>query len=118
MTNQQKMGAARRFWMPLIEDFEALKGVTQRQFCDQHNLKIDSFKSWLYKIRRERNEQAVVHSRTKSRPPSERAEARFVAVEIPSQPLVLVNAGEVKVEFGILPPPAWIAELAACLGGD
>lgn len=102
MSNDKRLWG-RTDWEPIIEEYLAAPTSTHREFTEPRGLKLRTFRRWLRKLRRER-EGAVVKRRSE-----------FVEVELPtsSAPLVRVALGDVSVEFETLPPPAWVAELAA-----
>ncbi len=79
-------------------------GLSQRAFCEQRGLSPSTFGKWRRRLVHERSEALVSVKRPE-----------FVAVEVPVQakPLVRVSLGVVTVDFETLPPPAWVAELAA-----
>lgn len=108
MAPQQKK-RGRSFWTPLVLEYEQASGVTQAAFADKHGVRADTFRKWLYQIRKER------------KAPSENLPVRFVEVEPtpfahPEQ--VVVEVGQVRVEVDSLPDPGWLAELAHRFGGS
>lgn len=87
------------WWAAQMKAYEQ-SGMTQRTFCEEHGLAYSTFSSWRRRLSRE---NAVVL-----------AAPRFVEIEIPQPaPRVRVQLGCVSVDFETLPPPAWVAELAA-----
>ena len=102
MSNERRLWG-RNDWEPIIEEYLAAPTPTHREFTEPRGLKLRTFRRWLLRLRRER--QGAIVKRT----------SEFVEVELPqvSVPLVRVAVGDVSVEFETLPPPAWVAELAA-----
>lgn len=96
------------WWSAQIEAWED-SGLTQSEFCRAHSLSIASFSNWRSKLKAEAKVtrgSSVMAKRHQS--------PQFIAVEIPTQtPLVRVSLGAITVDFDTLPPPAWVAELAA-----
>ena len=96
----------RRDWQKLIEEYE--RGTDgQEDFCRRKRINIWTFRSHLYKTRR--NGGARRHT-NKGQP------VRFV--EVKSQPVAAasgsfrIKLGAVTVELDIAPSPRWVAELA------
>lgn len=80
--------------------------LSQRAFCERRGINQSTLSKWRPRLARESvNNSALVAA----------PEPRFIAVDlpIPEKPLVRVSLGAVTVDFETLPPPAWIAELAA-----
>ncbi len=104
---KQRRSAAQ--WRKIVAQFEATPGVTQRAFAHKHDLNEASFKNWLYRIRRQRREQALVH--VSSQPP------QFVEVK-PEPPLFSSHSkmslfvGESLIlEFSHQPDVSYLASL-------
>ncbi len=98
----------RQFWRELCAEYRKSRSeVTQVAFASEHGVSVKMFRKWLHKLRREDAGRVV----------SEQSLARFVEVKMPSVPLVRVRVGTgVEVEFEVVPPPAWVAELVTRLG--
>ena len=112
----------RPFWTDMVGRFED-SGLTQPAFARKHGLKLGTFRSWIYRLRRER--KAL-------RTPPVQPPASFVEVEVPadfspSRPvtrswsvglpaLVLRFTDDVELRFTELPSPEYIAALSAALG--
>ena len=105
-TRSKNMG--RSWWSAQIEA-QAASGLTQTQFCAQQGLALSTFSHWKHRLR---DEDEPSHTVVAVRAPS------FIEVELPSNsvPVARVILGSVTVEFESVPPPAWVAELAACGG--
>lgn len=72
-------------------------------------MKPDTFRKWLYQLRKERETL------------SENLPIRFVEVEptpVVRSEKVVVEVGQVRVQVDGLPEPAWLAELACRFGGS
>lgn len=102
------MPAARRgrpFWSRLIAQYEK-RPVAHEEFAAEHDVRVATFRAWLYRLRREGT----------STTPDAPIAARFVEVTAHGAAVACrVRAGESVFEFGELPPPAYIAELARSL---
>lgn len=100
-------------WRKLVERFEATSGITQRAFAQKHGLNEASFKNWLYRIRRQRREQALVHVASHS--------PHFVEVKPESHPLPTMSKmslfiGESLIlEFSQRPDVSYLASLLQAL---
>lgn len=96
----------RTFWEPIVDEYERVReSVTHKEFAARHGVAVGSFQAWLYELRQEREALSL-----------ESEPVEFVDLDVPAEmlaPLVRVCIGDVAVEFDTLPPPAWIAELAA-----
>jgi hypothetical protein len=95
----------REFWEHMILEFDQLQGVTQQQFAASKDVNVATFRQWIYRLRQE---QAMPSGHAIARTTS-----HFFEVEVAATPLVIVRLGAVAVEFSAVPPPAWVAELAA-----
>jgi len=97
-----------RSWWAAQVAAQKRSGLSHRAYCEERGLSLSSFARWRKRLQSEdeRVELAVVEE-----------PVRFVEVELPVQvdekPLVRVSLGAVTVDFETLPPPAWVAELAA-----
>jgi len=105
----------RKYWKELCAEFERdASGLTQFEFASKHGVNPNRFRKWLYKLRREDASPSV----------PVQSLARFVEVKMPSGPLVAgplvrVRVGTgVEVDFNVVPPPAWVAELVTRLGSS
>ena len=92
----------KEYWMQMVAEFEG-SGLTQQVFAEQRQVKLSTFRRWLYLSRR-----------------SETPKVQFVEVtsksltfSSPSLLKIHLDAGFV-LEFETLPPPAYLAELSAC----
>jgi len=99
----------RTFWIDTVERFEQ-SDMTQAQFAAYHDLKLSTFRNWLYRLRDE-----AAEAQTLSQP-------RFVEVtcaDAASNPMPLrIRMGvHVVLELAALPSPAYLAALASALEG-
>ena len=103
MGKRHSTGSRGKSWWAAQVAAQQASGVTQREFCASRGLSPSSFARWKRRIRDE--EAAVVVAER----------SRFIELDVPalSTPLVRVNVGRLRVDFETLPPPAWVAELAA-----
>ena len=88
-------------WRQWVADFET-SGETQFEFCRTKSVSLGTFRYWLYKVRR----QAVG--------------PRFVEV-VPQVPALLTPAGtivvgEIRIEFGELPPADYVGAVVQAIG--
>ncbi|MEZ4461421.1 MAG: hypothetical protein R3E66_17230 [bacterium] len=102
----------REFWEQMMLEFEGLHGVTQRAFAESRGVNVDTFRQWIYRVRKERQSQAPAEMATLVRRMSSQRRD-FVEVQTHPSALVTVRLGAVAVEFAAVPPPAWVAELAS-----
>jgi len=100
-----------KFWRQLVEKYEAGTELTQKEFAEENGVPFSSFKNWLYRIRLWKREQELspsceqeVHfvELTVASPSSGSAQLAAVSLSLPN---------ELFVEFGRLPPSAYLAEL-------
>lgn len=89
-------------WLGLVAEFED-RDITQEDFIQEKNVNLPTFRYWLYKTRRESQQQAI-----------EAVGTNFVEV-IQSQDLhrtpLRIQTEAMTPEFNTLPAPGWIAEL-------
>lgn len=105
--SKRRMRRMERSWWAAQVAAQMRSGLSQRAYCEERGVSLSSFARWRKRLEREGShaELAVVEE-----------PVRFVEVELPVQaekPLVRVSLGAVTVDFETLPPPAWVAELAA-----
>ena len=110
------MGKARDIWVAIIGQFER-SGLTQEAFAEERNVPVGTLRSWIYRLRRERDEAATAES-TPILP------VRLIASTAPSarQPdgsvapaIEVAVGGMVTVRFPPSTPPSVIAEVVALL---
>jgi hypothetical protein len=91
------------YWEQLVDEFEQ-GDDSAPAFARAHRVRVATFRSWLYRLRRER-EQA--QDRTES------AFVEVVPVETPfrSNGVSLGLPGGLEVHLAELPPPSYLAEL-------
>lgn len=102
MARQEKKG--RIFWVQLIAEFEASEGISHPKFCALHGVKFGTFRGWLYKLRKEKQEATTP--------------TRFVEVEVPPEKRpsggsAILEWGEFRLCMQEAPNPAWVAEVIA-----
>jgi hypothetical protein len=108
------MRRSRADWEKIVAEFEA-SGEQHVTFCARRRLSLHSFRTWLYRLRRERAAGTVARSATKAVqmvPVRIRRAASVPAVDDVVE--VLVRGALVRVRIG--QDPRYIAELAAALG--
>ncbi len=91
----------REYWTEMVAEFEK-SGLKQRMFCEQRSLHADTFRHWLYQLRRE------------AKGGSSKA-SRFVTVRPTSAALTAecqLRVGAVVLSLCELPPAKFMAELA------
>ena len=95
----------RSWWSAQLAAWRS-SGLSQRAFCERRGINQSTFSKWRRRLAKE------AACRTALIAPQE---PRFIAVDlpVPEKPLVRVSLGAVTVDFETLPPPAWVAELAA-----
>ena len=89
--------------MELVEEFERA-GLTQRDFAALHGVNVGTFRSWLYKLRRE------------GRPAAGLTEVSVVSAEVESEAACRLELpGGMVVSFSSAPSPYWLADLSSAL---
>lgn len=109
---QETKRRGRAFWETLVLEFGQTRGMTQQAFAESKGVHIGTFRHWIYRLRQEQtpeNRQGAVVRRTVTT----RSTADFVELEFDRSVFVTVRLGNVNVDFSTVPPPAWVAELAA-----
>lgn len=96
----------RAYWQRAVDRFER-QGLTQEEFCAAHELNAGTFRSWLYRLRRE----------------AQTPEAAFVEVVSQSMDTVaavacVVRIGSAEVRFGERPDAVYLGALLAAAAGD
>jgi hypothetical protein len=91
----------REYWSEVVGEFEK-SGLKQRMFCVQRSLHADTFRHWLYQLRREAKAGSSRASRFVPLRPTTRALAAGYQLRVGSVTLSLME----------LPPAEYIAELA------
>jgi len=94
----------RAFWEQLIAEFEA-SGLPHREFVQRKDVKLFTFQSWLYRLRRERE----------SKPPR-MLPVRVSAPPVAARPGVLLESAGVTLRFEVGTDVAYLGELLAALG--
>ena len=100
-------------WRKIVDLFESTPGITQPAFALKRGLNEESFKNWLYRIRRQRRDQALVHVASQS--------PQFVEVKPESPPLstrskMSLFVGESLIlEFSQRPDISYLASLLQAL---
>lgn len=112
MARKRAPRRSREFWERLVAEFEAGPEMSHREFCGGHQVTVDGFRRWLYRIRRERREDLscpVPSVRFVEIVEAEPAASPTVERGIPG---VRVTVGAVLVETPELPSPQWLVEVA------
>jgi hypothetical protein len=95
----------RSFWSTLVQKYEQSSDITQKEFAQKYGVRTDTFRSWLYRLRREEASTAASSA------------PRFIEVDTsqvdPSAQQVTLELGELRLHLSALPDPGWLAELAA-----
>ena len=100
----QRRRRDRGYWEQLVDEFEQ-GDESAPAFAKQHQVHVATFRSWLYRIRREREQEPY------------EPETAFVEV-VPLEPsgrshgVRLDLPGGFEVHLAELPPPAYLAELS------
>jgi hypothetical protein len=98
----------RRYWQSAVRKFDK-SALSQEAFCEVHGLTLGTFRSWLYRLRREDRE------RTSAAP-------RFVEVvankSASSLHACAVLVGQAEVRFAQLPDAVFLGTLLRAAGGD
>jgi hypothetical protein len=105
-----RMRRARDIWVGIVGQFEK-SGLTQEAFAQERNIPVGTLRAWIYKLRREPEEQAPL------------LPVRVIASTAPSARRLDDEAGAIEVDVGEtvrlrFPPgtsPNAIAELVALL---
>ncbi len=104
------MRRAREIWVGIVEQYEK-SGLTQEAFAEQRNIPVGTLRSWIYKLRREPEEDAPllpVRVIASTAPSARRPDDEAGAIE--------VDVGEaVRLRFPSSTSPSVIAELVALL---
>lgn len=101
---------SRAFWIELIRRYEATPNVTQRQFADDNDVTLATFRSWLYSLRKPNK------GKQKSLSTEE-----ITFIEIPQPPpspapsiqVSLFFPNDLILEFSTLPEADYLARLLA-----
>lgn len=102
-------GRGRAFWSPLVAEYEA-SPCAHEEFAARRGVHVATFRSWLYRLRRERMPRAAPadSSVTGPRPVA----ARFVELSAsPTRRPCVVRVGDAEIEFAELPPAGYLADL-------
>jgi len=97
----------RQEWFSLIDSFE-ISGLTHSQFCQSRQLSVHSFRAWLYRIRKLKEQTEL---------------PQFLPVLFEEQPeensipsTLQLEIGDLFFTFSNLPEPQYLAQLLAHLG--
>ena len=103
----------RNFWIDVVDEFER-SDLTQARFASERKLNFSTFKSWLYRLRKEREQlqEALDPPRFFEVTPSGTTDTTKK-----SSPLCIKMGTQVVIEFAELPSPAYLAALACALEG-
>ena len=104
------MRYAREIWLQIVEQFES-SGLTQEEYASQRGIPVSTLRSWIYKVRRERSEEApllpvrvISSAALLARQPAD--EGGGIEVQV---------GDAVRVRFPSTTTPAAIAELVGLL---
>ncbi len=117
MARKRAPRRTREFWKRLVEEFEAGPAISHREFCENHQVTVDGFRRWLYRIRRERRGDLscpVPSVRFVEIVEAEPALSPTVEHLIPG---IRVTVGAVVVETPELPSPQWLVKVAQGMEG-
>jgi hypothetical protein len=103
------MQRRREQWAKIVEQFEH-SGETHEAFCAQLHLPVWSFRSWLYRLRRESCQGKVAHSATRLLPV--RLESSDVRQD---EAVVELAVGDAVIRLRGTVSAAYVAELLAQL---
>ena len=104
MSKRRAKRMGRSWWAAQVAA-QARSGLSQRAFCEARGVSLSSFARWKKRLASEESRELAVVD----------APVRFVELEVPIEPprpLVRVSLGALTIDFEMLPPPAWVAELA------
>lgn len=110
------MRKARDIWVAIVGQFER-SGLTQEAFAGERNIPVGTLRSWIYRLRRERDAGATDES-TPILP------VRVIALTAPlarqpadaaGPPIEVVVGATVRVRFPANTPPSVVAEMVALL---
>lgn len=93
----------RSYWLSMVSKF-AKSELSQEAFCEAHGLTVGTFRSWLYRLRRE----------------GESSTPKFVEViasKSASQACVVL-IGKTELRFESLPDAAYLGALLRAAGGE
>ena len=100
-----EMRRSREQWAEIVERFEH-SGETHEAFCAQHGLHVGSFRSWLYRLRRESSQGKVAHRATRLLP------VRLGPVGVSQDEAVIeLVVGDTIIRLRGPVAPAFVAEL-------
>jgi hypothetical protein len=103
------MQRSREQWAKIVEQFEH-NGETHEAFCARLHLPVWSFRSWLYRLRRESSQGKVAHSATRLLP------VRLGSSDVgQDETVVEVVVGDTVIRLRGMVAPAYVAELLAQL---
>ena len=124
MGRQEKQATAKRhgpaFWTQVVEEFER-GSESQEQFTARRGMNIGTFRTWLYRLRKERGASTPPSPPVKKRRRSRAKAVRVLPVTVGSVSQLPDEAVEIALPSGTVvrfPPrvePKYIGELLAVL---
>jgi hypothetical protein len=104
MSKKQGTRHGRGFWAPVIAQFEA-EPQQHEAFAVSRGLNVDTFRRWLYRLRRERPKSAGRFEVVRATP-----------VAVSARAACIVEVGTARVLFEQTPDPEYLARLLAATG--
>lgn len=95
----------REQWRELVEKFEGT-GLAHQAFAERYGVEVGTFRSWLYRFRRERGVESFGFAEVVLAEAPSRGAVRGWRLELP---------GDVAVHLDATPDPRWLAELCTAL---
>lgn len=104
MSTEHAGRRGRDFWEPVIAEFEAAP-EQHEAFALARGLNVDTFRRWLYRLRREQTKSAGRFEIVRVTPPPMRPRAACV-----------VEVSSARVVFDEAPEPEYLARLLSAMG--
>ncbi len=95
----------RRYWQSMVSKFDKSE-LSQEAFCDAHGLTLGTFRSWLYRLHRERREASAAPKFVE-----------VVASKSSSSQSCVVVIGKVELRFDHVPDVAYLGALLRAASG-
>ena len=104
------MRRVREIWVAIVEQYER-SGLTQESFAEKRRIPVATLRSWIYRLRREKQKEApLLPVRVVTSPPPK---AGVGAVE--AGPIELLVGETVRLRFSAGTPSGVIADVVAAL---
>jgi hypothetical protein len=97
----------RSYWLGAVREFDKSK-LSQEEFCEAHGLTLGTFRSWLYRVRRERREHMSAAPKFVEVVPSNSSSSHACAVVV----------GHAELRIAQLPDAAFLGVLVRAAGGE